>query len=126
MVNLAELLQLPVFNLEGWHYIGPCEGNIDIYARGNERVVIDRKSGRLITRYLMNRDLQPKPRFPSGIDVISQGKCPQGSVTPLACMFCTTGHMTECHHPWGCSEIECSHYLEELQAELDQVEEEVE
>jgi len=27
----------------------------------------------------------------------------------LAAMFCTYGHMLECHYPQTCSEAECSH-----------------
>ncbi len=49
--NLSEFLDLPVFDLEDWDYIAPAEGNIDIYAKGNERVLTDRATGRLVTRY---------------------------------------------------------------------------
>ena len=33
--------------------------------------------------------------------------------TPMSCMFCAYGHMTECHHPLDCNEArivgKCSH-----------------
>ena len=40
-------------------------------------------------------------------------ECPaegKEKVPPMRCMFCFTGHMTECHYPHSCSEAECSHY----------------
>lgn len=30
-------------------------------------------------------------------------------LTPLAAMFCMTGHMTECHYPMSCEEAQCGH-----------------
>ena len=32
-------------------------------------------------------------------------QCP----TPMAAMFCMSGHMTECHAGQGCAEARCSH-----------------
>ncbi len=43
--------------------------------------------------------------------------CPMSNndrVSPMECMFCPYGHMTECHYPLDCYEAKCSHYLEEL------------
>jgi hypothetical protein len=45
------------------------------------------------------------------------GKCPLGKTSPMACMFCQCGHMTECHYPHTCEEAECSHYKAEMEAE---------
>jgi len=38
---------------------------------------------------------------------------------PMAAMFCLTGHMLECHYPWRCSEVECSHYQAQQEQEFD-------
>ncbi len=46
------------------------------------------------------------------------GKCPPGAVSPMACMFCEFGHMTDCHYPGTCEEVECSHYRDEVAAEF--------
>lgn len=45
------------------------------------------------------------------------GGCPMGGASPMACMFCLYGHMTECHYPLTCEEAKCSHYLEEVRHE---------
>jgi len=45
------------------------------------------------------------------------GECPLGGANPMACMFCSYGHMTECHYPYTCEEAECSHYQQEMEAE---------
>lgn len=45
------------------------------------------------------------------------GKCPIGASSPMACMFCEYGHMTDCHYPRTCEEANCSHYQSELEAE---------
>ena len=50
------------------------------------------------------------PRFPTGIDVIRAGVCPIGGMAPLACFFCSYGHMTECHYPDDCETARCGHY----------------
>lgn len=59
----------------------------------------------------------PKSRFPAGVDLIRRRECRMGGLTPMACMFCPYGHMTECHYPYTCDEAECSHYLAEMEAE---------
>ena len=33
--------------------------------------------------------------------------------SPLNCMFCDTGHVTECHWPESCEEANCYHYQQE-------------
>lgn len=47
----------------------------------------------------------------------SLGECPLGGASPMACMFCWYGHMTECHYPLTCEEAQCSHYQAEMDAE---------
>ena len=44
----------------------------------------------------------------------STGQCPIGGTSPMACMFCHYGHMTDCHYPATCEEADCSHHQEEL------------
>ncbi len=61
--------------------------------------------------------LEVNSRFPTGIGRITRGECPMGAFTPMSCMFCGFGHMTDCHHPHTCEEAECSHYQAELYAE---------
>lgn len=56
------------------------------------------------------KKLEENSRFPTGVGRIDRGECPLGSLTPMSCMFCEFGHMLECHHPYTCDEIECSHY----------------
>lgn len=46
----------------------------------------------------------------------ARGECPIGGANPMACMFCSFGHMTDCHYPETCEEARCSHYQEELEA----------
>jgi len=46
----------------------------------------------------------------TGIDKIKNGECPLGAFSPMTCMFCEFGHMTECHYPMNCEEANCSHY----------------
>lgn len=62
------------------------------------------------------REMEANARFPTGVGKIDRGECPTGAIYPMACMFCPFGHMLECHHPYTCEEVECSHYK---QAELD-------
>ena len=47
--------------------------------------------------------------YPTGVEVIQSGRCPMGAVSPMACMFCPTGHMLECHHPYDCETAQCAH-----------------
>jgi hypothetical protein len=44
----------------------------------------------------------------------STGKCPLGCTSPIACMSCHFGHMTDCHYPATCEEANCSHYQSEV------------
>ena len=55
------------------------------------------------------KELEKDKRFPSGILVIDEGKCPLGETSPEACLLCRCGHMLECHYPRTCDEAECSH-----------------
>jgi hypothetical protein len=48
--------------------------------------------------------------FKTGIETIESGNCPIGYSSPMACMFCEFGHLTECHYPANCEEANCSHY----------------
>ena len=56
-------------------------------------------------------------RFPAGVDLVESGECHRRSFNPMACMFCAYGHMLECHHPYTCEEVECSHYQAEMEQE---------
>lgn len=47
-------------------------------------------------------------------------KCPANNnepVLPIKCMFCPTGHMTECHYPETCSDGSCNHYGQDEDSE---------
>jgi len=44
----------------------------------------------------------------------STGQCPMGGTSPMACMFCQFGHMTDCHYPLTCEQANCSHFQEEV------------
>jgi len=46
----------------------------------------------------------------TGIGRIDRFECPLDAVSPAACMFCSYGHMLECHYPKTCKEANCSHY----------------
>lgn len=48
-------------------------------------------------------------KYPAGIDVIHQKQCPIHATSGMGCMFCTFGHMTECHYPQRCVEADCTH-----------------
>jgi hypothetical protein len=52
-----------------------------------------------------------KPRFPTGIELTMNGKCPKGATSAAACMLCDQGHLLECHFGMSCKEAQCSHYL---------------
>jgi hypothetical protein len=47
--------------------------------------------------------------YPAGVDLIASGQCPTGKTSPMACMFCMTGHILECHFPLDCQTAGCSH-----------------
>jgi hypothetical protein len=51
------------------------------------------------------------PKWPEGIDVITSGQCPMNCGSPMGCVFCSFGHMNECHYPQSCEEARCSHLL---------------
>jgi len=53
--------------------------------------------------------MNARPYTP-GIDLINRRECPRGATSPMACMFCFCGHMTECHYPYPCDQAFCSHY----------------
>lgn len=61
--------------------------------------------------------MEGKSRFPTGVELIERGECPREAFAPIVCMSCPYGHMLECHYPYECDEVECSHYLAELEAE---------
>ncbi len=61
--------------------------------------------------------MEAKSRFPTGVELIERGECPRHGPTPMSCMFCVYGHMLECHYPYTCDEVECSHHLAALEAE---------
>lgn len=42
------------------------------------------------------------------------GQCPLGHASPMACMFCQFGHMTNCHYPLTCEQANCSHCQSEI------------
>ena len=44
----------------------------------------------------------------------SSGQCPMGGTSPMACMFCQFGHMTDCHYPLTCEQANCSHCQSEI------------
>ena len=49
-----------------------------------------------------------------GIALTSNGQYPLGGTSPMACMFCQYGHMTDCHYPLTCEQANCSHYQSEV------------
>ena len=44
----------------------------------------------------------------------SNGQCPLGHASSMACMFCQFGHMTNCHYPLTCEQANCSHCQSEI------------
>lgn len=60
-------------------------------------------------------ELEKNSRFPTGVGRIERGECPAGALTAIGCTFCPYGHMLECHHPYTCEEIKCSHYLRAIE-----------
>lgn len=53
--------------------------------------------------------------WPMGMELIQHMACPIGAINPMACWFCHFGHATECHYPFSCSDVKCSHYQREIQ-----------
>jgi len=62
------------------------------------------------------KEIEALSRFPTGIGRIDRGECPVGGLNALACMFCPFGHMLECHYPYTCEHVECSHYQQEVES----------
>lgn len=61
-------------------------------------------------------EIETRSRFPTGVGRIDRGDCPADGLNPMACMFCPYGHLLECHYPYTCEEVECSHYKAEMEA----------
>jgi hypothetical protein len=57
-------------------------------------------------------ELEKNSRFPTGVGQIERGECEFRARNPMACTFCTFGHMLCCHYPMTCDEAQCSHYEE--------------
>lgn len=49
--------------------------------------------------------------YPEGALLIQFGLCGIGAPTPMSCMFCAYGHMTECHFPLDCRTARCEHVM---------------
>lgn len=60
-------------------------------------------------------EIERGSRFPTGIGKIEREECPRGFRSPIACMLCPNGHMLECHFPYTCEEVECSHYQQDME-----------
>lgn len=41
-------------NLNGWKYILTYGSFLDVYAKGNNRVIVDKNSGRVVARYVID------------------------------------------------------------------------
>jgi hypothetical protein len=48
-------------------------------------------------------------KYPPGFLKIRYGRCERKAVKEMACMFCSCGHMLECHYNMSCTEAMCSH-----------------
>ena len=62
-----------------------------------------------------NPDISEEDALELALKTMPYLSCPMNDndpVAPLKCMFCSYGHMTECHHPFTCDEAECSHYYQ--------------
>jgi len=66
-------------------------------------------------------ELERNSRFPTGIGRIERGECQAGGLNPIACTFCPYGHMLECHWPYTCDKVECSHYQQQMETEDEQI-----
>jgi len=60
----------------------------------------------------MIQEIEAHSRFPTGIGKIGRGECELRARSSAACMFCSYGHLLECHHPLTCEEARCSHWAE--------------
>jgi hypothetical protein len=63
--------------------------------------------------------LEEGSKFPTGVGQIDRGQCKIGRSNPMACMFCSYGHVLECHYPHTCEEVECSHYEMAMRNEIE-------
>lgn len=45
----------------------------------------------------------------AGITLIMENMCPKGQNSTDACVTCSTGHLSLCHHPQTCAEARCPH-----------------
>lgn len=54
-----------------------------------------------------------RPRFPLGMHLIEQGRCPVGARFAMACFLCEYGHATECHYPKTCQQAQCNHHRQD-------------
>jgi hypothetical protein len=61
------------------------------------------------------REAAHKQLWSMGSTKTIMGECPIGGLSPVSCMFCEFGHMTECHYPLDCEEAQCSHYQQGLE-----------
>ena len=41
-------------NLEGWEYVLTFGFSLDIYAKGNDRIMVNRNSGRVVLRFTVD------------------------------------------------------------------------
>lgn len=48
-------------------------------------------------------------KYEPGMVKIKTGTCPLKAVNLMACMFCSMGHLLECHFPKNCEEAQCQH-----------------
>lgn len=46
----------------------------------------------------------------TGIELFKSGKCPNPTPPLAGCMFCSYGHLTECHYPYTCDSDVCHYY----------------
>lgn len=92
---------------------GRCAHAVWVATEGREKTVgwPDCEEGRELLRLALYAR-----EFPSGIDVILSSECPVGAESPMTCMVCEFGHMTECHYPDRCAEAQCGHFQEALEA----------
>jgi hypothetical protein len=58
-------------NLKGWKYILTYGSSLDVYAKGNQRVAVERSSNRIVARYFIDKKsnfrLQNQPSMTEAI-----------------------------------------------------------
>lgn len=47
----TKLIDKPTFDLAGWEYLLTFGTRLDVYKRGAERVVVNKDTGELVTKY---------------------------------------------------------------------------